>query len=226
MLDKFKKIFDGQNRAHGIFISSGEVSDKNKIKGSGKVIQESITDSLWKKHLDGEGASLGVIPINDDSQCKWGCIDVDTYPLDHRKIAKDIKNKKIPLVVFRSKSGGAHLFLFVEKFISALAMRKKLQEFASNLGYASCEIFPKQIEIKVDRGDTGNFLNLPYFAGENSTRYAYDNDGLPLTLKDFLDYYDEVVVKVEDFKKLKAKIKQKENEEISEGPPCLQTMMS
>ena len=30
MLDKFKRIFEGQNRAHGIFISSGEVSDKNK----------------------------------------------------------------------------------------------------------------------------------------------------------------------------------------------------
>ena len=172
MLDKFKKIFQGQDRAHGIFTTTGEVSDKNKIKGSGKVIQEPITDSLWKKHLQGEGSSLGVIPINDDSQCKWGCIDVDTYPLDHVKIAKNIKSKKIPLVVFRSKSGGAHLFLFVENFIPAVAMRKKLQEFASNLGYASCEIFPKQIEIKVDRGDTGNFLNLPYFGGENTTRYA------------------------------------------------------
>ncbi len=91
LVDKFKKIFEGQNRAHGIFISSGEVSDKNKIKGSGKVIQEPITDQLWEKHLKGEGASLGVIPINDDSKCKWGCIDVDTYPLDHKKIAKDIK---------------------------------------------------------------------------------------------------------------------------------------
>ena len=51
LVDKFKKIFEGQNRAHGIFISSGEVSDKNKIKGSGKVIQEPITDALWQKHL-------------------------------------------------------------------------------------------------------------------------------------------------------------------------------
>ena len=226
LVNKFKKIFEGQNRAHGIFISSGEVSDKNKIKGSGKVIQEPITDALWQKHLKGEGASLGVIPINDDSKCKWGCIDVDTYPLDHKKIAKDIKSKKIPLVVFRSKSGGAHLFLFTTEFIPAVMMRKKLQEFASNLGYASCEIFPKQIEIKVDRGDTGNFLNLPYFAGENSTRYAYDESGNALTIDKFVDYYDNVVVKPEDFKKLKAKIKEKENEEISDGPPCLQTMMS
>jgi hypothetical protein len=28
------------------------------------------------------------------------------------------------------------------------------------LGYEGCEIFPKQTEILVERGDTGNFLNL------------------------------------------------------------------
>ena len=137
MLDKFKSIFEGLNRAYGIFIVSGEVSDKNKVKGTGKVVQESITDDKWQKHLNGDGASLGVIPINDDSKCKWGCIDVDVYPLDHVKIAKSLKEKEIPLTVFRSKSGGCHLFIFTKDFIPAVTMRKKLQEFASLLGYAS-----------------------------------------------------------------------------------------
>jgi len=226
MIDKFKQIFEGLNRAYGIFIISGEVSDKNKVKGTGKVVQEPITDVNWQKHLKGEGASLGVIPINDDSKCKWGCIDVDVYPLDHKKISLSLKEKKIPLTVFRSKSGGCHLFLFTTDFIPAITMRKKLQEFASLLGYASSEIFPKQIEIRTDRGDTGNFLNLPYFEGENSMRYAYDEDGNALKLSQFLDYYDEVAVDPKKFSKLKAKEKNTSDTPLSDGPPCLQTMMT
>jgi hypothetical protein len=40
-----------------------------------------------------------------------------------------------------------------------------LKNAAALLGEAGREIFPKQSEILVDRGDTGNFLNLPYFGG-------------------------------------------------------------
>ena len=34
--------------------------------------------NLWQKHLNGTD-SLGIIPINDDNECKWGCIDIDSY---------------------------------------------------------------------------------------------------------------------------------------------------
>ena len=51
-------------------------------------------------------------------------------------------------------------------------MRDKLQEWAGELGYANCEIFPKQIEIQADRGDTGNFLNLPYHKANDSFRHG------------------------------------------------------
>ena len=40
-------------------------------------------------------------------------------------------------------------------------MRAKLKLIASALGFAKAEIFPKQDYIRVDRGDTGSFLNLP-----------------------------------------------------------------
>jgi hypothetical protein len=43
---------------------------------------------------------------------------------------------------------------------------------AATLGYEGCEIFPKQTEILVDRGDTGNFLNLPYHNEMKGLRYA------------------------------------------------------
>ena len=40
-------------------------------------------------------------------------------------------------------------------------MKSKLKAMAEALGYGGSEIFPKQTEILVERGDTGNFLNLP-----------------------------------------------------------------
>ena len=40
------------------------------------------------------------------------------------------------------------------------------------LGYGGCEIFPKQEELLVERGDIGNFINLPYFDAEQTMRYA------------------------------------------------------
>ena len=72
-------------------------------------------------------------------------------------------NLKLPLIVCRSKSGGAHVFLFTKENIPASLMQSKLKQMSIILGYEGSEIFPKQTEILVDRGDTGNFLNLPYY---------------------------------------------------------------
>ncbi len=52
-----------------------------------------MTDDLWQRHLDGEPPALGIIPINENNQCKWGCIDIDIYNLDHKKLIDKIKNK-------------------------------------------------------------------------------------------------------------------------------------
>ena len=84
---------------------------------------------------------------------------------DHKKLINQIGNLNLPLIVFRSKSGGAHVFLFTEEYVSASLMQDKLNEIRSVLGYGGSEVFPKQRELK-SKDDTGNFLNLPYFNGE------------------------------------------------------------
>ena len=172
-IERFKNIFEGLNRAHGVTKVSESNGDGNKIKGKSFVKREDITDELWIKHLDGT-ESLGVIPINDDNQCRWGCIDIDSYAgFDHKKLVDKIFNLHLPLIVCRSKSGGAHVFLFTEEYVSASLMQDKLNEIRSVLGYGGSEVFPKQRELK-SKDDTGNFLNLPYFNGDNTTRYAFD----------------------------------------------------
>tara|TARA_R100000805_G_C3615237_1_gene116610 strand:+ start:465 stop:2006 length:1542 start_codon:yes stop_codon:yes gene_type:complete len=220
-INKFKKIFEGLDRAYGQY-TPGETKN-GKVGGSAVTKRNLISDALWKNHLEGQAPSLGSIPIRDDNNCTWGCIDIDTYPLDINKIISTIRDNKIPLVPCRSKSGGAHLFLFTEELVSAKDMVEKLQELAGGLGYGSCEIFPKQIAVNSIRGDVGSWLNLPYFNAKNTMRYAYLDDGSAASLEEFFNLYDKYKVKKEDLKKIKFKIKIKKEE--FDGPPCLEKLM-
>jgi hypothetical protein len=81
-------------------------------------------------------------------------------------------------------------------------MRQKLQMMASALGYAKAEIFPKQSKIMADRGDVGNFLNMPYHGGDRTVKYAIDDDGNSLTIENFIKEYDEYVQEVSQLKDL------------------------
>ncbi|MHA2122786.1 MAG: hypothetical protein ACW990_16435, partial [Promethearchaeota archaeon] len=75
---------------------------------SGKIILTVwVLDDLWENHINGVGPALGIIPITEANTCKWGCIDIDEYDFDHKALVTDIRNNNFPLVVCRSKSGGA-----------------------------------------------------------------------------------------------------------------------
>ena len=183
-ITKFKSIFNGLDIAYGTYVIKGERGD-GKQNGQATVVRKPPTDDLWERHLAGVEPSLGIIPICADNTCIWGCIDIDQYPIDHRGLVEKIASLNLPLVVCRSKSGGAHCFLFTTESIPARDMQDYLKACAALLGEAGREIFPKQAEILVDRGDTGNFLNLPYFAGDDGTRYAFNLDGSAATLEEF-----------------------------------------
>jgi hypothetical protein len=98
-------------------------------------------------------------------------------------------------------------------------------EWAGELGYANCEIFPKQIEIKPERGDTGNFLNLPYHSGNDSLRYCFNDDGASVDLNGFFNLYDKYCTTKKDLENLVIKRKH-DVKEMDDGPPCLATLMS
>jgi len=217
-IEYFKSIFEGLERAHGVTKVGESNGDGKKIKGQSFVKREPVTDELWLKHLQGI-ESLGVIPINDDNNCKWGCIDIDSYAgFDHKQLINKIKELNLPLIVFRSKSGGAHVFLFTSDYVSAKSMQDKLTQIKAVLGYGGSEVFPKQTELK-SKDDTGNFLNLPYFSGDDTTRYAFDNEGSGATLKDFYELYEKT--KVEDVKNIKV---ERPESEYSDGPPCIEIL--
>ena len=221
-MHKFKQIFEGNNSAYGQLILTGETTEKGKAIGKAFIKREAIPDQLWQDHLDGKDPALGVIPINEQNMCRWGCIDVDEYNLDHKKLAASIKSHKFPLVMFRSKSGGAHLFLFTTEFIAASLMQAKLKMMSEALGFGGSEIFPKQTEILVERGDTGNFLNLPYHGGIRGLRYAFDNEGNAASLEAFYTIYEEWVQTPEQIQEIiVTKAAEVSNEAFKDGPPCL-----
>ena len=225
MLERFKQVFSGLEIAYGQTKKTDDFSENGKHQTKSFTIKNPPTDKLWQAHLDGEDPALGIVPIREDNKCKWGCIDIDTYPFDHKSFIKKIRDKNIPMILFRSKSGGAHAFLFTKDFVPASLMRDRLKKIAAELGHARAEIFPKQDYIRADRGDTGSFLNLPYHGGDKTIRYAFDDEGNCLTLNQFFDMYEKYSLSEKELANVK-KTKEKEkleddNNPLKGAPPCL-----
>jgi hypothetical protein len=221
-VDKFEAIFDGLKEAYGYF-KIENTGANGKARGKAGVLREPRTAKLWENHLSGKGSGLGIIPINEKNMCKWGCIDIDQYPFDHKLLLEKIRRLKLPLVVCRSKSGGAHCFLFSTDWLSAKDMQRALQHMSAALGFGESEIFPKQIKLHLDRGDVGNFLNLPYYDHENGLRYAFLDDGTSASLEEFFSIYDKYAQTPEEVVKLQV-VDSGETDILKDGPPCLQIL--
>ena len=222
-VQRFSSIFDGLKLAYGTYkIEKQQANGKNT--GRAAIVREPRTTALWEGHLSGKGRGIGIIPINEDNKCVWGCVDVDQYPLDHKVLVEKIRKLKLPLVVCRSKSGGAHCFLFATEWVDAKDMQATLQQISAALGYGGSEIFPKQIKLNLDRDDVGNFLNLPYYDAEDGLRYAIKDDGTSATLDEFFELYESYKQTPEQLMALQVG----DPEEVSpmkDGPPCLQFLL-
>ena len=225
-LEKFINIFEGLDCAYGQTIKTDQFSEKGKHKTKSFTISKPPTKQLWKDHIDGKDPALGIVPIRKDNKCRWGCIDIDTYPFNHKEFIEKLKSKNIPMIVFRSKSGGAHAFIFTKTFVPATVMRAKLKIIASAVGFAKAEIFPKQDYIRIDRGDTGSFLNLPYHGNGKTVRYAFDDNGDSLNLQEFLDFYEKKVLDEKELKTLEIQNERNDNDDFKGIPPCLETLLS
>ena len=223
--EKFKEIFTGLERAYGQTLSRSK-NENGKLETKSWIEKKDLTQAEWDNHLDGKEPSLGIIPIRDDNTCTWGAIDIDVYKqFDHKELVKTIIDKKLPLVVCKSKSGGAHIFLFVKEPCSARDMQIKLTEIAAWIGYGGVEIFPRQIELN-SKG-TGNFLNLPYNHPEYPTRYALDDEGNALdNLALFIEHYEKKVVSNLDKVVIEKAASENNNSDFKGAPPCLVTLVS
>lgn len=209
---KLLELFKGLDRAHGEYI----VGEDNGGKVGGKAFTklEPTTVALWESHLAGT-MGLGVIPIQADNTCAWGVVDIDDHDINVELLSKKVKD--MPLVVCRSKSGGAHVFMFFKKEVPASKLRLRLAEVAAMLGYPEAEVFPKQVRLLTQK-DVGNWLNMPYHDGDRTTRYCLKN-GKPITdVEKFITYAFSKQITLDELNEINLDVG---DSDLNDAPPCL-----
>jgi len=216
-IKRIMHLFRGLDRAHGVFYIDSKKG--TKLTGKAITIAEAPTEQHWKNHIEGR-RGLGIVPIMDSGFCHFGAIDIDINDIDHCELEKKIVDNKLPLIVCRSKSGGAHLYVFFSEVCEAPVVREKLSEWAAVLGYAKVEIFPKQDYLASNK-DTGNWINLPYFDSIDTLRYGF-RDGQSLTLHDFVHYAEEKSITPDAFTEIELVV----DDEFADAPPCIRSLAS
>jgi len=78
-LEKFRSIFEGLKVAHGYFKLEKRGLTENPRKP--EFFASLRHRSFGKDHLTGTGNGLGIVPINEENNCKWGCIRYRPVPL-------------------------------------------------------------------------------------------------------------------------------------------------
>tara|TARA_R110000796_G_scaffold2489_3_gene9827 strand:+ start:1439 stop:2965 length:1527 start_codon:yes stop_codon:yes gene_type:complete len=219
---RFMDLFKGFESAHGQYRVNKKEAD-GKMSGRAVTVSDPATEINFKEHLNGGEYILGVIPLLNNNSCHFGVIDIDIrgeVKLNESLESLEKKIRDTPLVLCRSKSGGAHLYLFCEPAIPAIDMVSKLNEFAAQLGYGGSEVFPKQISRANER-DRGNWINLCYWDGDKTERYAI-NKNKKLNLKEFIELAEKKKTTFEALEKIQPDLV----DHFSDGPPCLQHIMT
>ncbi len=170
---RFMSLFRGNTRSFGRFHVGGQMETIKGVPG----VEE------FNNHLHGK-VGIGIVPIMDNGMCYFGVIDIDTHgdlpDIDIVALEVKIRENNLPLAVCRSKSGGAHLYLFSAEPLKASIVRDSLSTWAQVLGHAGCDIFPKQSQLlKNDDGTQqfGSWINLCYFDSANTDQLRYSVEG-------------------------------------------------
>jgi len=213
-VERFAALFDGNERSHGIWNPrNGRMHTDPK--------QAALID--YEEHVNGK-RGLGIVPIRDDGRCMFGAIDIDNHgskvdlPIEEAEAARE--RNRLPIVLCRSKSGGIHGYLFLTSPTPATLVRTKLTQYAQALGYPNAEIFPKQGKVGQDADGKqlfGNWINLPYYDAEASTRYSVDKEGERLSFTEFLDLAESRLTPEEALSGVLGT--------HPEAPPCIQRLM-
>jgi len=229
----FTTIFEGRKDCLGLYFLEGSPEPGKKWEGKAISYPNSrhpdrmLTEDDYVNHFNGL-AALGVVPVKLDGTCKWFVIDVDDYKIDHLALSKKIFTHNIPLVHCRSKSGGAHLYGLVNEFVKASDVILLAKKWCETLGFdpKRTEIFPKQ--TKFDNAEAkGNWVIIPYFAGEKAVDFAIDDNGKKVDFVDFAKFAEaRIITKDEFYHALKhGNIKTLSQDEIWEqSPPCINEM--
>jgi len=217
---RFHQLFNSLDRAHGVHVPD-TTGNPGKKKGKSWTDPTPPTVELWQQHLDGK-KSLGLVPIRDDSTCLWAAIDIDDYTIDLKAFEATAHEVGLPCALCRTKSGGAHLYLFFSEPVPAKLVRTKLTKFCHALSYPAAEVFPKQDNVD-DPTASGNWLNMPFFHAELTTRYCYCEDGRVASAEQFLEIAEKRKIDMKTLLALEPQLAAPVDDPgFSDAPPCLE----
>lgn len=220
-LNDFMVFFSGNDKAHGSHIYTEEKKENGKREGKSWTEKSPPLEKDYQAHLSGT-KGLGIIPINHSGMVKFSVIDVDDYTNKTDTYVHLLYSNNMPLVPFRSKSGGLHLYLFYKHEIPAAKAIDTMKKFIALLSLdKKTEIFPKQKKLR--EGDEGNWINLPYFAkgaafNGNMKSGIEDVTGRILELEEALQRIKQSTVAVEQLDVFFEALP------LQDAPPCLQTI--
>lgn len=218
---RYMQLFRCNERSYGTWTPTNEALTQGRsqtIKGT------PIPQEAFRCHLEGT-VGIGGGPILDDGTCWWGAIDIDVHGPNGRtfnimELAARVDKFKLPLLVCRSKGGGAHLYVFFTEAVPAALVKPQLSRWAALLGWPTAEIFPKQSDLAPSLGEKSktmaSWLNLPYFHASGTNRYCIVK-GQEITLGEFLTLAEGRRHRISSDQALE--------DEYSKGPPCLQEMI-
>jgi hypothetical protein len=222
ILADFMDLFAGDTLNFGVH--AYKFTDAGKEAGTNSTVTNRLlTMEEYKEHLAGN-KGLGIIPINEKNEVKFGVIDLDVYDSDLQIYVDAIERNNLPLVPFKSKSGGLHLYMFVRSWVSAKSVVEILHSIVNVLNLdlyikhklnRIIEIFPKQ--TKLAQGGVGSWINLPYY-NEAKTRQCAIRSGKELSLSEALAYAKAKRVSLTEARTLLNELP------YTDAPPCLQTI--
>ena len=225
-VQEFKNYFSGSQHNFGEFTYNfNKINSKKKTEGVGKTAtNQLITIKNYQNHLEGI-KGLGVIPLDENNKSSFFVMDIDLYDVDYTLYIQGIERGNFPLVPFRSKSGGLHLYLFfkspesnvqkVIEFMQKLAFLLSIDSLVKEKKKSRLEIFPKQTFLNKKENAVGNWINLPYYNVQNTQQYAIQNDKA-LSLNEALSLIKEKRTTLENLEKFIDELN------FNDAPPCLQ----
>lgn len=215
---RFLQIFKGKNNTYVKNNLPREKPEKGvKTKTKITQVEGKVDRELLSHHLSGD-FGVGVCPVNAEGKCYFGVLDIDYYKPKIKRVLSYIKEYQLPLLPFRSKSGGLHVYLMLTKSVSAKTMRETLNHISyyfsldAIYGKGKVEVFPKQDKAE----GFGSSVTLPYFNCENPYTYLLDLDGNKVDFKEALDYIQHHFTTIEAVKEAL------EHLPYNDAPPCIQ----
>jgi hypothetical protein len=216
-----RNIETGASWYEGLRDDAGEImydADNKRMSPTGLTLKD------YQNHLAKTGGmALAIIPNTRTGNVWFGCLDIDKDDIDHEELARRIDNFALPLHVFVSRSGAAHVYIFFDgDGKPAQLVRKMLEEYAAALGCGKdlpkAEIFPNQDQF--DESVLGHHITIPLYGCEDADDRRgkfIDAHGQQWGLNGFLDRVEVWPSK----RKMPFPVR---GESFEQGPPCLETI--